>query len=128
MKFSAIVTRIVAIGALTAIAGVAAAQQAYPSKPIRFISPYPAGGPAGELARLVGQKMTEHWGQPAIVDYRAGGNTVIDSEALVKSAPVGYTVMAMNTAHIINAHLLPNLPYDSIKDFAAVGTIRAPSL
>ncbi len=123
-----LVARILAIGVLCAIAGVAAAQQAYPSKPIRFISPYPAGGPAGELARIVGQKMTEHWGQPAIVDYRPGGNTVIGSEALIKSAPDGYTFMAMNTAHIINALLLPNLPYDSIKDFAAVGTISGTEL
>ena len=128
MKLPAIVARIVAIGVLIAIAGVAAAQQAYPSKPIRFIAPYPAGGPAGALARLVGQKMTESWGQPVIVDHRPGGNTVIGSEALIKSAPDGYTIMVVNTAHIINAHLLPNLPYDSIKDFAPVGTIGSTEL
>jgi tripartite-type tricarboxylate transporter receptor subunit TctC len=89
MKFSAAVVRIVTIGVLTVIAGFAAAQQAYPSKPIRFIVPYPAGGPASALARLVGQKMTESWGQPVIVDHRPGGNTVIGSEALAKSAPDG---------------------------------------
>jgi len=128
MKLPAVLARMVTIGALTTIAGLAAAQQAYPVKPIRFISPYAAGGPAGELARIVGQKMTEHWGQPAILDYRPGGNSIIGSEALVKSAPDGYTLMAMNTAHIINALLLPNLPYDSIKDFAPVGTISGTEL
>jgi tripartite-type tricarboxylate transporter receptor subunit TctC len=107
---------------------LAAAQQAYPSKPIRVIAPYPAGGPAGVLAHVVGQKMTESWGQPVIVDHRPGGNTVIGSEALVKSAPDGYNLIVVNTAHIINAHLLPNLPYDSIKDFAAVGTISSTEL
>ncbi len=127
-RFTVAMAQAVSIGALMVFAASAAAQHAYPSKPIRFISPYPAGGPAGELARIVGQKMTEHWGQPAIVDYRPGGNTVIGSEALIRSAPDGYTVMAMNTAHIINAHLLRNLPYDSIKDFAAVGTISSTEL
>ena len=126
--FFAPVARLAAAGVLCAIAGVAAAQQAYPGKAIHVISPYAAGGPAGELARLVGQKMTEHWGQAVIVDYRPGGNTVIGSEALVKSAPDGYTLMAMNSAHIINALLLPSLPYDSIKDFAAVGTISSTEL
>jgi len=128
MKFSAAVVRIVTIGVLIATAGFAAAQQAYPSKPIRFIVPYPAGGPASALARLVGQKMTESWGQPVIVDHRPGGNTVIGSEALVKSAPDGYTIMVVATAHVINAHLLPNLPYDTIKDFAPVGTLGSTEL
>jgi tripartite-type tricarboxylate transporter receptor subunit TctC len=128
MKLSAVAVRIVTIGVLSAIAGFAAAQQVYPSKPIRIIVPYPAGGPAGALARLIGQKMTESWGQPALVDHRPGGNTVIGSEAMIKSAPDGYTIMVVNTAHIINAHLLPNLPYDSIKDFAPVGTISSTEL
>jgi tripartite-type tricarboxylate transporter receptor subunit TctC len=126
--FSAVVVRILSIGVLTAVAGFAAAQQTYPSKPIRFIVPYPAGGSASALARLVGQKMTESWGQPVIVDHRAGGNTIIGSDALAKSAPDGYSIMVVATAHVINALLLPKLPYDTIRDFAPVGTLGSTEL
>jgi tripartite-type tricarboxylate transporter receptor subunit TctC len=122
------VMRMAILGVLIAFAGSSVAQQAYPSRPIRIIVPYPAGGPAGALARLVGQKMSESWGQPVLVDHRPGGNTVIGSEAMIKSAPDGHTLMVVNTAHIINAHLLPNLPYDSIRDFAPVGTLGSTEL
>ena len=79
--------RILVMSVLAAIAGHAPAQQAYPSKSIRIIVPYPPGGSNNVLARLIGQKLNESWGQQVIVDNRPGGNTIIGSEALLKSAP-----------------------------------------
>jgi len=121
--------RIVAVSILMAHAGYAAAQQAYPAKPIRMLVPYPPGGSNNALARIVGQKLSESWGQQVVVDNRPGGNTIIGSEALVKSPPDGYTLMLTSIgAHAINRVLLPALPYDSIKDFAPVATVSYSEL
>ncbi len=125
MKFSAAAARILTLGALMALAGSAAAEQAYPNKPIRFISPFAPGGSTDLLARLVGQKLTESWGQQVIVDNRPGGNTVIGSEVLVKSPPDGYTIMVVTSGHAIHPSLIPYLPYDTVKDFAAVATVSS---
>lgn len=103
------------------------AQPAYPVKPIRIISPYPPGGTTDILARLIGPKLTEAWGQPVIVENRPGGNTIIGSEAMVKSAPDGYTLLSILTSHVIVPNLAPT-PYDVIKDFAAVATIAGTQL
>lgn len=103
-------------------AGVAFAQQPYPHKPIRAIVPYAPGGTADTVARLLGPKLTQAWGQPVIVDNRPGGNTIIGTEALARATPDGYTIMVMVVAHVIIPNLL-RTPYDAIKDFAPVGTI-----
>jgi tripartite-type tricarboxylate transporter receptor subunit TctC len=111
-------------GALMALAAVAAAQPAYPNKAIRFVVPYAAGGSVDPLARLYTVRLTESLGQPMIVDLRPGGNTIIGSELVAKAAPDGYTVLVMTVQnHAINALLIPNLPYDSAKDFAPVAGI-----
>jgi tripartite-type tricarboxylate transporter receptor subunit TctC len=120
-------TRHAAAAVIFALPIAAAAQQAYPTKPIRIISPYPAGGTTDILARLVGAKLTEDWGQQVLVDNRPGGNTVIGSEALVRSAPDGYTLVSILTSHVIVPHLVAT-PYDAIKDFAAVATIASTQL
>ncbi|MFH1605550.1 MAG: tripartite tricarboxylate transporter substrate-binding protein, partial [Pseudomonadota bacterium] len=90
IKFSTKLALLLALGLLMAFAGSAGAQQAYPVKPIRFIVPFPPGGSTDPLARLVGQKLTEAWAQQVIVENRPGGNTIIGTEALVKSPPDGY--------------------------------------
>jgi tripartite-type tricarboxylate transporter receptor subunit TctC len=102
---------------------VALAQATYPMKPIRFISPFAPGGSTSAMARLVGQKLTESWGQNVIVDNRPGGNTIIGTDALAKSTPDGYTIILTTNTHVINPNLFPNLPYDPIKDFAPVGAV-----
>ena len=89
MKFSTAVVRLLTVGVLMAVAGTAAAQQAYPNKPIRIITPFAPGGGTSIVARLIGQKLTESWGQQVLVDNRPGGNTIIGSEALVRSPPEG---------------------------------------
>ncbi len=114
--------RVLTAGVLLAIAGLAAAQQDYPNRPIRFITAYAAGGSTTIVARLIGQKLTESWGQQLIVDNRPGGNGFIGGEALVKAAPDGYTIMLAASTHFLTPLLL-KAPYDPIKDFAPVATI-----
>jgi len=122
VRFADAVVRVVSVAVLMAIAG-AQAQQPYPGKPIRLISPFAPGGGNDILARLVARKLTETWGQPVIVDNRPGANTIIGTEALVKAPPDGYTLILVGSSHVINPSLLPNLPYDIIKDFAPVATL-----
>ncbi len=113
----------VCAGLLIAMVGSAMAQQDYPSKPIRWILPYVAGGATTILARLVGDKLTSAWGQQIVVDNRGGGNTILGSEAMVRAAPDGYTILLVTSTHVMNSLLIPKLPYDSIKDFAPVATL-----
>jgi len=115
--------RLLAMGVLFAFTGTVVAQQAYPNRVIRFITPYTPGGSTSIVMRLIGDKLTERWGQPVIIDNRPGGNLIIGTDALAKSAPDGYTIMLTTSAHVINPNLFHNLPYDPIKDFAPVATV-----
>jgi tripartite-type tricarboxylate transporter receptor subunit TctC len=110
------------------VAGAATAQTPeparYPMRPIRIVVPLAPGGPSDLVARTVGQKMTEAWGQQVVIDNRAGANGVVGSEIVAKSAPDGYTlIMGTTGTHGINASLYPKLPYDTINDFAPVARI-----
>ena len=101
--------------------GSALAQSAYPSKPVRLIVPYTAGSATDILARTIGQKLAETWGQPVIVDARPGAGGTIGTVAAARAAPDGYTlVMGTNATHGINRSLYKQLPYDPIKDFAPI--------
>lgn len=122
MKISRIAARTIAAGVLTALAAAAGAQQNYPNRPIRFITPYAPGGSTSFMARLVGQHYTERWGQNVIVDNRPGGNTIIGTETLAKSPPDGYTIMLVASTHAILSSLTKT-PYDPIKDFAPIASI-----
>ena len=102
----------------------AISQVHYPVKPIRWIVPFPPGGSTTIIARLLSQKVTESWGQQVVVDNRGGGNTIIGSEALVRSAPDGYTILQVTSTHVINPSLLPT-PYDAVKDFAPIANLVA---
>jgi tripartite-type tricarboxylate transporter receptor subunit TctC len=128
MNFFTAAARILMVGVLTAMSGTVGAQQPYPGKPIRVIVPFASGSTLDVLARLVGQKLTEGWGQPVIVDNRPGSNGIIGTEVLAKSMPDGYTYIVVSSGHVINANLYPKLPYDAVKDFAAVATIASGEL
>jgi tripartite-type tricarboxylate transporter receptor subunit TctC len=95
--------------------GLASAQTDYPTKPIRFI----VGPGPDSLARLFGQKMTEAWGQPVIVEQRGGGGGTISAEAVAKAAPDGYTLLLMTGTHAINPSIYKT-NYDMVRDFAPV--------
>jgi tripartite-type tricarboxylate transporter receptor subunit TctC len=119
-------SRVVLLACLSAgLSGPAAAQQAYPNKPIRLITPYAPGGATTILGRMVGDRLTQAWGQQVLLDNRPGGNTVIGTEAMVKSPPDGYTLLLITSTHVVNSVILPNLPYDAVKDFAPVTTLAA---
>ena len=125
MKSFTVVARILIAGMLALFAGAAGAQPAYPSKPIRIITPYVPGGSTSVLARLVGQKLTESWGQQVLVDSRGGGNTIIGSDAAAKSTPDGYTLLVAGTTLLINANLYSKLPYDTFKDLAPISALTS---
>jgi tripartite-type tricarboxylate transporter receptor subunit TctC len=96
----------------------------YPVRAIRIVVPLAPGGPADLLARTVGQKLTEAWGQQAVIDNRGGANGLVGTEIVAKSAPDGYTlVMGTTGTHGINASLYSKLPYDTINDFAPIARI-----
>ena len=97
---------------------------AYPAKPIRIIVPFPAGGTADIMARVVGQKMTETWGPQVVIDNRAGAGGNIAAELAAKSAPDGYTLFLCTVGtHAIHQTLYGKLTFDPIKDFSAVAYI-----
>ncbi len=100
--------------------GFAQAAEVYPVRPIRFIVPYPPGGGADTLARTVGQKIGEAWGQQVVIDNRPGGATNIAAEVAANAAPDGYTLLETVLAHAVNASLFPKLSYDLRRDFAPV--------
>ena len=104
-----------------AIAPAAAQAQDYPTKPIRIVVPFPAGGATDILARAAAQKLTEAWGQSVVVDNRPGAGGNIGSELVAKAAPDGYTLeMGTVGTHAINPSLYAKMPYDHVKDFAPV--------
>ena len=94
--------------------------QAYPSRPIRLIVPFAAGGGVDLTARAIAQSLTEAWGQPVVVDNRAGANGTIGVEIAAKSPPDGYTLTVISASHSVNVSLYKNLPYDLVRDFAPV--------
>ncbi len=97
------------------------AQETYPSRPIRIIVPFPAGGPSDVMARMIGDRMSQDFGQGVVVDNRPGANTVIGAQLVAKAAPDGYTLlMAIDSTLVMNQYLYANLPYDPIKDFAPI--------
>ncbi len=95
------------------------ASGAYPSKPIRLVVPFPPGGPADTIGRLVGGELTTSLGQPVIIDNRAGAGGAIGADAVAKSAPDGYTFLISNVGDTIAVTLQKNLPYDYVRHFTA---------
>ena len=114
--------RLLAGIATCAIAATALAQQDYPNRPIRYITPFAPGGSQTVLARLVGQRLTEAWGQQVVVDNRPGANTMIGTQLAVKSRPDGYTLVSLGNA-LAGNHTLFKTPYDALKDIAPIATV-----
>jgi tripartite-type tricarboxylate transporter receptor subunit TctC len=116
------IARYVLIAITTAAAQAASAADApnFPTRPIRWIVPVPAGATTDIVTRLVAQKMGDNWKQQVIVDNRAGGAMIIASDIIAKSTPDGYTIGTLLTPTIVNPFVLKNLPYDTLKDFTPV--------
>jgi len=117
------------IALLLAFAQLAAQAQPYPTKPIRMVVPYTAGGPADLLVRALGQKLTEAWGQQVIVENKPGANEIIAAQDVAKSPPDGYNwLLASDAVYSLNTYLYSKLPYDPAKDFAPVARIVTANL
>ncbi|MCE9639516.1 MAG: tripartite tricarboxylate transporter substrate binding protein, partial [Betaproteobacteria bacterium] len=108
------------------LAGSAVAQPAYPAKAIRYVVPFPAGGPLDIVARAIGQELNKSWGQPVIIDNRPGAGGNIGADLVAKAPADGYTIlMGAVSTHAINVTLYNKLPYDPIRDFAPVTLITS---
>ena len=98
--------------------------QAWPARPVRFVVPFPPGGATDIIGRLVAARMQEVWkAQPVIVENRPGAGTVVATEHVARSAPDGHTLGFVVTAHVINPSLRSKMPYDTLKDLAAVAQV-----
>src|SRR5215470_3069100 len=115
-------TSLLLLASLVPGAGLA---QDYPDKPIRIVVPFAPGGSTDVLARLVGQKLGERWGQPVLVENRPGAGGNIGAEQIAKSAPDGYSLLLGGVPHAISASLYSKLPYDLARDLAAVAEIAS---
>lgn len=120
---------LITLGAVAAgWAALVAAQQPYPSRPVRIISPFAAGGGNDMLCRTVAAKLTESFNQQVIVENRIGANGIIGTEAAARAAPDGYTIVLIPSGHAVNASLRSKLPYDSIRDFTTISMVGASPL
>jgi len=113
--------------ALVMTAGAASAQT-YPTKAVRLVVPFLAGGSTDIVGRTVAQKLSEMWGQQAFVDNRPGGGTTIGTEMVAKAAPDGYTLLVTPAPFTINPSLLTKLPYDALTDFTPITLINTTPL
>ncbi|HEV8257579.1 MAG TPA: tripartite tricarboxylate transporter substrate binding protein [Casimicrobiaceae bacterium] len=121
-------TLAVPVLALTAWCVDTALAQDYPSRPVKIIVPFAAGGPADVYARFLGQRLQEALGQPFVVDDRPGGGSVVGTDAAAKSAPDGYTLLLMSNTHTVNESLMPNKPFALTRDFVPVAPINYSDL
>lgn len=111
------------IAACLATAGIVSAQT-FPTKTVRIVVPQAPGGASDALARIIGQRLSERWQQPVVVENRAGAGGVIGTDVVAKSAPDGYTLLlAYDGTHAVNASLYKSLPFDPAKDFSTVATL-----
>ena len=97
--------------------------QEFPNKPVRIVVPFTAGSATDILARTVGQKLSELWGQQVVVDNRAGAGGTIGAGMVAKAPPDGLTLMVHSAAQAVNAFIYPSLPYDTLKDFVQVAPL-----
>lgn len=106
----------------------AAAAQTYPAKPIRLIVPFPAGGPADTVSRIIGPRLADSLGQQVVIDNRVGGNGNTGAEITARTAPDGYTLMMVVSSFVTNPALYPNLSFDPLRDFTPVSLLTSAPL
>ena len=125
MAFRSLSARFVALVALLlGLAPVSADAQAWPSRPVRLVVPYPAGGPTDILGRVIAQKLSEALGQPVTVDNRPGASGNLGSDLVAKAPADGYTlVLGNNATHATNESLFPNMPYQTLRDFTPIALV-----
>jgi tripartite-type tricarboxylate transporter receptor subunit TctC len=116
-----VITRRRALAGMLAAPALAQAQsQDWPSRPVRFVIPYPPGGPTDILGRVVAQRLSQDLGQPMVVENRAGASGVIGSEVIARAAPDGQSFLMNASIHVIIRHLNRSMPFDAVADFTPV--------
>jgi tripartite-type tricarboxylate transporter receptor subunit TctC len=116
------------VGFAVAVCVGTAHAQSYPTKPVKIIIPFSAGGPADVYARYLGQRLEKPLGQPVVIENRVGGGGVIGADAVAKSAPDGYTLLMMSNTHTINESLRPKQPYKLMTDLVPVSPVNYSDL
>jgi len=114
---------VAAVSAASMLFAATSFAQTYPTKPIRFIVPTTTGGGSDLIARALGAKYAQAWGQQVVVDNRPGAGMTIGIDLVAKASPDGHTMIIVNPSHAINATLMSRLPYDAVRDFAAITVI-----
>ena len=128
MHFKHLLTLSVAAAAALMVPFAASAQQAYPSRPVKIIVPFAASGPADNYARFMAQRLQDALGQPFVVDNRPGAGSIIGTDAAAKSPADGYTLLMMSNTQTVNESLIPNKPFNLLKDFAPIAPINYSDL
>src|SRR6478736_404735 len=106
------------MGALGATAPAVRAQERYPSRPIKLVIPFPPGGPTDMMGRLYGERLATLFGQPVVIDNKAGAGGVVGADLVAKSKPDGYTLLlGSSSTQVTGPLLMTNAPYDPVKDF-----------
>ena len=115
-------TRVLVLAAALAT-GFGASAQTFPSKPVRIIVPFGAGGVADLTARTVGQKLSESLGQPVVIENKPGAGGIVAGEAVAKAEPDGHTLLLMSNGTAVSAGMFKSLPFDPVKDFVPISTL-----
>src|SRR2546423_10535831 len=108
------------VGLVWPLTGVTAEAPSYPNRPVRVLMPFPPGGGTDIIGRILAQRLSKALRQPFIVDNRAGAGGTIATDIVAKAPRDGYTILATSNSLAVNASLYPNLPYDTLKDLAAL--------
>ena len=116
---------VAAAAAMLGAGGIASAQSPFPSRAVHIFVPYSAGGGVDILARTLGDVVSRQWGQSVVVENRPGAGGVVASQALVTSAPDGYTLIVVASGHATNPFLYPRIPYDTFKDFTPISLLAS---
>jgi tripartite-type tricarboxylate transporter receptor subunit TctC len=121
-------TSLAMIGLVSVLAHTTASAQAYPNRSVKIVVPFAAGGPADVYARFIAQRLTEALGQSYVVDNKPGAGSVIGTDIAAKSPADGYTLLLMSNTHTVNETLIPNKPFNLMRDFVAVAPINYSDL
>ena len=128
MAFNKLLRQIAGLVAAVCLATGVFAQTAYPTKPVRIIVPYSAGGPADIYARFVGDRLQKSLGHPFVIENRPGAGAIIGTDAVAKSNPDGYTLLMMSNTHTVNESLFAKKPYNLMRDLAPISPINYSDL
>ena len=124
MRYPGILTAVLA----AAFAVTAAAADDYPSRPVKIVVPFAAGGPADVYARYLADRLQKSMGQPFVIENRPGGGSIVGTEVVAKSAPDGYSLLLMSNTHTVNESLMPQKPFVLMRDFVPVSPINESDL